>query len=706
MKWVLILAILAIVSSQVTELRESDFSNGAYIISKPGTYVLMEDIYANPNPKQDGQHAYDANWPRPWQYTSSGGMFDDAKYALGFFAAIVIQSNDVILDLNGHKLEQAPGFALLQRFYAHIELADRPFIFHQGPHDFGNTAISAHNVVIRNGFLGRSSHHGIHGNNNSHVTIEDVVFYDYEVAAVHLNGVRNLTVRRCKALYNYKQQAILGGFSAMRFLRPYLDTLAAVNPPLTLKVQGVELTAASIRQDVVNIIDQVYEDLVVKGLKTIDKVNHGVAYQLLHNPSGLPDGNAYGFVVNRLGVAVNGFPLMSDTINSQFRYASDILFEDVVVQNQSIFVNEMPALNVGTASSPNNAHDAVGQVFQVRNRDPETDELITLTSEENSFATYKGSILANTQALVAKGILLGLIPTGNPLMNTAVNSITQTVIEWIEKTHTLEWLHDNGVGWLCNGDDMFHVNKGLLGLRIDAALNVVLRNVKVSGLTNKSPLGKNYCGKKSTVKVHPLDTQEGCNSGFVSGYSFSGSQNVRVENSEAVDLESYTASAFGFCFKNDAKNVVVVGSLVKNVQAGSHVSNFQVYDYNPTPTAKAIGFGYGPIATNVVFTNDCVKNISSPGGPTCEIEFQANPSDVIEPSCPADPPTPTPTPIPADVCDTGRGCSNCPFNKGCSFCVDIKSKKGNCINKDDADTLCLDGVLVNKLATCPGKRRL
>jgi hypothetical protein len=46
------------------------------------------------------------------------------KYGVGFFAAVVIAANDVVLNLNGYTLEQDPGFALLQRFYANIEIGD------------------------------------------------------------------------------------------------------------------------------------------------------------------------------------------------------------------------------------------------------------------------------------------------------------------------------------------------------------------------------------------------------------------------------------------------------------------------------------------------------------------------------------------------------------------------------------------------------
>ena len=43
------------------------------------------------------------------------------------------RGEDVTLDLNYKTIQQGPTHYLRQRFYANIELADRPFITNQGP---------------------------------------------------------------------------------------------------------------------------------------------------------------------------------------------------------------------------------------------------------------------------------------------------------------------------------------------------------------------------------------------------------------------------------------------------------------------------------------------------------------------------------------------------------------------------------------------
>ena len=58
-------------------------------------------------------------------------------YGIGFFATISVIASDVVINLNGHTLEQSEEHALLQRFHSLIELGSQPFIHGQGPHDFG-----------------------------------------------------------------------------------------------------------------------------------------------------------------------------------------------------------------------------------------------------------------------------------------------------------------------------------------------------------------------------------------------------------------------------------------------------------------------------------------------------------------------------------------------------------------------------------------
>lgn len=86
-------------------------------------------------------------------------------------------------------------FYLNQRFYAHIELGSSPFLKNIGPHDFANSFVKAQNVLIKNGTLGLSSHHGIHGNYSTNITLRNLVIKNFEIAGIAFNGANNVYVK-------------------------------------------------------------------------------------------------------------------------------------------------------------------------------------------------------------------------------------------------------------------------------------------------------------------------------------------------------------------------------------------------------------------------------------------------------------------------------------------------------------------------------
>ena len=145
-------------------IKQSHFQDGTLRITTPGVYILQENIIFSPS----------TLFPTPEQVTS--GLYPigkDGPYHLGFFAAIAIESPNVIIDLNGKSITQSREHNLNQRFFSVIELANSPFVPGQGPHSFINTFgwKPASNVLIMNGELLESSHHGIHGNENNKVMV-------------------------------------------------------------------------------------------------------------------------------------------------------------------------------------------------------------------------------------------------------------------------------------------------------------------------------------------------------------------------------------------------------------------------------------------------------------------------------------------------------------------------------------------------------
>ena len=142
---------------------------------------------------------------------------------MGFFAALSVACSNVTLNLNGYTIEQSAEHALLQRFFAVIELADSPFIKGTGPAQFISEAKqlnAASNIkILGPGTIGRSSHHGIHGNENNNLLIQEITFVDFEVAAVSINNVNKVGIKRCRIKHNRHDVPVLGMFSGAKFIR-------------------------------------------------------------------------------------------------------------------------------------------------------------------------------------------------------------------------------------------------------------------------------------------------------------------------------------------------------------------------------------------------------------------------------------------------------------------------------------------------------
>ena len=570
-----------------TILTQADFDHGTYIISTPGDYILGEDISFNPHPVgspgPDGftpLQAYNAGLPFPQQL---GQDYDPAAFGIGFFAAIAIEAKGVTLDLNGYTLEQSPEHALLQRFYANIELADQPFIPAQGPSDFGDGIKSANEVKIINGTIGRSSHHGIHGNGNHEVLISDVEFKDFEVAAVALNGVDGLEIINSSAI-NREDVPVIGTFSNARFILAYVDWLVMSGSATTLTVQGVALSAVDIQNDLRQSINNVYYDVITRGLGFIDENSHPDEYALYHNKFGVVDGNSYGFLVNPLGVAVNGFPYAPETS------ASDIKFKNVHISSQKAFINEVVALQQQGKA----VIDPIGAVFMVRNVHPHTGVPVTTSSLDESVATYKGNALANAQALVAKGVFNGEFPA---FLDVSRLNITQSVIDWIENEAPLDSLVSSASDYLCNGDTMFHVNKGVIGFKLDGSKYVSVIQSSVNNLSNLGTIGAADCGDYSLS--HPAATLPGYGGAMARGYSIAGSEDVVIKDSSANNLYTYAGTAIGVDILTNSRDVVIKSYSNNNIKAGfSYAAN-----NGPNQEPDAVGIQVGPDAENVTIKN-------------------------------------------------------------------------------------------------------
>lgn len=582
----------------------------------PGYYRLDEDIVFNPNV---------VHFDEPYNSDQvEGSQFDNpysrAAFGIGFFAAIAIFGNNITLDLNGHSIDQSKEHALQQRFYSNIELGSAPFIPNQGPHDFGQTFTIAKNVCVKNGHLGRSSHHSIHGNLGQEVLLENITMDDHEVAAVHMNSFKDSVAVNCDSLRHRTDVPILGIFSSARFLRTYIDALYDAEMGLDpqnrfITIQGVDLNIDQVRDDLRIAMNITYQGIVDgeewwKHDNDINLVNVPLnfyphttdgptinrTFKLFHNPSGVIDGNSYGFALNGRGVAVNGFPTTQPDEPSE-----NIQLINCTVKNLHAEIREVPSLHSGLILDNENPYgnvisvnDPVGAIFQTQNRFDETGEWLTIDSLSNlggGDSVYLGNAVSNAQLIVAK---YGNDAALDNLSTTRMTLDQQFILDWASTIdQTLDEAYGGEVIFVCNGDSMFHVNKGVVAFKLDGVKNVLVKDCLMENVSNTGSLGSLLYGDYETS--HPNSSLKGYNGADIRGISISSSDNVRLENlvmggiilsecgnSIGVDcmFESENIHFNDFCMKDgsvlSASNSKILSDFYDNPTGFPHANLFKV----------------------------------------------------------------------------------------------------------------------------------
>lgn len=603
-------------SNLIIDLNNNNFKNGTIIIdddwyiytnrqgltvkinqnTKGYTFRLTENIIFNPNPVPSVEN------PTPSQVANAGRvvdpLYEKSIFGIGFFAAIVLQAKDVIIDLNGYELRQSEEHALHQRFYSNIELASAPFIPKQGPHTFSSTIKPATRCIIKNGTIGRSSHHGIHGNNNTNIIIQDIDFIDYEVGLISLNGCRNVYVLNVNGNGHFTNVPVLGIFSTARFIWQFLQDLQNTN----LELSSGTLTKETIISELEQSMKQVYMDVIRNKTKPMNS--------LFRNDKGLVDGNSYGILFNQTGVAVNGFPI------NRNNPSENIYLKNIFIKDHISFVNEIPSVQ-----SPNGEveKDVLGSVLQLQNGNH------TINNE----GIYIGNVVSNAQLLVTQGIRNNDMFLGRPAANCECvkrNTISDRTLDWAKSGTKLS---DIDIIFTFNTDSMFHVNKGLITFKLDAVDGLYADNctaVNTRNMTDRYAETKDTIigwnipeSYKSTYDLytHRLDTSVdiatyvGNNGHRARSWSLASSNNCILEHCTSRNLESLLGSVCAFDIHQDSSNVTLQDCTAYNILGGSQIKDVSLlFNHSMMGMPETIGFRIDNLC-NGVKLNDCVIDIKN-----------------------------------------------------------------------------------------------
>ena len=596
-------------------LSNANFTQGTFRITEPGVYVFSEDVVFNPNSRAQGGNSL----PRPDQLSTGGGPYDARAYRLGFFAAITVECDGVEIDFDGRSLRQHREHALMQRFFAAIELNEAPFVYDQGPSNFtANPSLaSGSNVLIHGGTIGLSSHHSIHGTGTLALEVRDMTLRDFEVAGISLNGGRGLLLTNLIIGPSRVDVPVRGIFSTALFNRPYVEAAAQSCPTATIEIDGRTRTAQQVLDELVALIDDTY-DAVLCG--------KGEIPALVDNSKapgfGLPDGSAiYGIVLHNFGSHTNGFVMerkdqvcfdvdselvgmvdAADTIpfkrcrSFQPSGNDNVVVDNVRIQGLRVRVNEVEALSTTTPSK-----DKAGAVIKTAQLDPVFAVLqyeVMVDAQFGKAGPFKGNTVAQAQLFIAKnqqcieaapttckratapaavtgcqrdarqtasGVRAAGDPSGLP---TQLNTIRPATIEWAAKGG---YLPQSAGTYICAGDNMFHVNKGAFGMRIDAGENVLLRSVVIDGVDNTAPPASTLCAAEDK-HTHPLQAQPWYTGSDAVGISLASCKPVTLEQVSIRRISSFSGNAYGVSLimdSDDVEGTLAVGEVTTSLNGDS-----------------------------------------------------------------------------------------------------------------------------------------
>ena len=418
-------------------LSNRDFVQGTYRITSPGRYLLTEDIVFSPNPRKNGV-------PTEAQRT---GHYANRAYHMGFFTAITVECDNVLIDLQGFTLEQSSLHQKQQRFYSNIELSSSPFPAGTGPSNFGSPTQPCTNIIVRNGVLGRSAHHGIHGNNATNVIIERLEIRDAEVAAISLNGCKHLLIRH-NIINHIGRSNFNSKLSQATFALPFLEKIERHSQKAPFMRTGKNITV----QDVA--------DTLRDAIHNAKGQSRNIP-EFMKSQDGLSDANIYGMVIAGPGIHI-GSAKHTPKGNSN----SHIFIHDVKITDLVSTPKEWPAYSCFEPPTENpqtyggGAPRTIGPVGDV----------FDITRVTNNQGRYHGDPLSDAQLVIAMYGKVG---------EKGKTNICHHLIDWSQGRTSL-----GDYQTVSGGDSMGHTMKGSIGIFLPQLQNAKITNVQIQNLVN------------------------------------------------------------------------------------------------------------------------------------------------------------------------------------------------------------------------------
>ena len=402
-------------------------------------------------------------------------------------------------------------------------------------------------MTIRNGELGLSSHHGIHGNNNNFVTITDINTKEFDVAGIHCNSCTNVVIKDCSIGPQNNDIPLLGRYTHARAFLPRLKQMiddGYGDEEITFYNRDT-MTLDDIVNRLVNQMDMIYHH-----------INNGIEYdeddpewiatkKLFYNPSGWMDGgSSYGLLIGGNGAQVIGIGCRhSDTFNVKISNVEIYGIYNQVIEKVkwvSAFGSSRMIFFDTTDWSAVSSHMS----------DPDR-------------SVYLGD--AYTDVTFA----LNEITDSWYFMNSLY--VSDAMRSYIFDGESPEDIFNAG---LCGSDIQLHSSKGAIGLRIDGTQNIEIDGMYIHDIYNWADLGsEQLCGAYDgpSAAHEDIDIQYGYTGtrshGLVIDYAKGALRNIQIESIESFHGEANGMTVYKEC------DIILENIQVNNIRAGTQLTD-------------------------------------------------------------------------------------------------------------------------------------
>lgn len=498
--------------STTIHLNQQDFDSGTYRIKTGGTYILDEDIKFDPIPLLE----------RP------------DKPGSGWFAAITVETSDgVIIDLNHKKLEESQHFLDTNTFtvFSNIELDNSPFcgMFYGtlGTVFNGDTEyVAANNVTIKNGTLGRSSHWGIHGNNNKNIHAENLCIKDFEVSGIETNSLINASFKKIdisglEHVINIPPVMVIADV-VMQVLKEYSQDPAPVGPQARSYLANLEAYVAS---------------------------NPKFSTPLYTVP-----GSMYAGIIMASGfTTLSPFPMTasdceySAEVLSNGNTVSNVEFEDIKIRN--LLHNPVDVAYIGsTMPTPTPLGPLMGNMIGLN--------LIGFlgSMEWNDAFDQNGNFAPNP---LLQGMCFGalqLIDT-TPILATFLPPNFADIANSILNSDESKFLAN--VQPMFGRDILSHTMKGTFGMRIDCCESIKIKNCTMDNIRNIGTPGVELTNIPDGEYFVNSLTQPRYAGADIWGIEIAVADGIKIENVHASNISSQNGDVFGLDLINEVGNAHV-----------------------------------------------------------------------------------------------------------------------------------------------------